>query len=66
MPDLAVTDFATALALVLVLEGLSLAAFPTALYRALLHLAMLPQEVLRWGGVVMAALGLFVLYLIRA
>lgn len=65
MPDIAVLDFVTALALVLVLEGLSLAAFPNALYRALLHMAMLPREVLRWGGVVMAALGVFLIYLLR-
>ncbi|RDD62535.1 DUF2065 domain-containing protein [Ferruginivarius sediminum] len=65
MPDLALNDFLTAIALVLVFEGLSLAAFPGALHRALEQLRALPNEALRWGGLLMALLGLFFLYLLR-
>lgn len=65
MPDLAVTDFITAIALVLVLEGLSLAAFPGMLERALRQLAAMPPEALRWAGLLMAVLGVFLIYVIR-
>lgn len=65
MPDVAANDFLTAIALVLIFEGLSLAAFPGALDRALERLKAMPREALRWGGLLMALLGLFFLYLLR-
>lgn len=65
MPDLAANDFLTAIALVLILEGLSLAAFPGALDRALEQLRAMPHEALRWAGLLMALLGVFFLYLLR-
>lgn len=64
MPDLGLSDFLTAIALVLVLEGLSLAAFPGLLRRALLQLDQMPPEAMRWGGLLMALLGVFFLYLL--
>jgi hypothetical protein len=65
MPDLAVSDFLTAIALVLVLEGVSLAAFPGLLRRALAQLDRMPGEAMRLGGLLMALLGVFFLYLLR-
>ena len=65
MPDLAVQDFITALALVLVFEGLSLAIMPGAVYRALSQLALLPREALRWMGVLMLFMGVVVIYFVR-
>jgi hypothetical protein len=65
MPDLAVHDFITALALVLVFEGLSLAIMPGAVYRALSQLALLPREALRWMGVLMLFMGVVVIYFVR-
>lgn len=64
MPDLALEDLLTAIALVLVLEGVSLAAFPGLLRRALMQLDQVPPEALRWGGLLMALLGVFFLYLL--
>lgn len=57
-------DILTALALVLVLEGVALAAFPGALRHALEHLDSLPREALRLGGLLMLVAGLFFLYLL--
>jgi hypothetical protein len=65
MVDLALQDFLTALALVLVFEGLSLAIMPGALYRALEQLATLPAEALRWSGVLMLFIGVVIVYFVR-
>lgn len=65
MPDLAVQDFITALALVLVFEGLSLALMPGAVYRALSQLALLPREALRWMGALMLFMGVVIVYFVR-
>jgi hypothetical protein len=65
MPDLALTDFLTAIALVLVLEGVALAAVPALLRRALEHLDQMPPEAMRLGGLLMALSGVFFLYLLR-
>jgi hypothetical protein len=65
MPDLAVTDFVTALALVLVFEGLSLAIMPGTVYRALAQLSLLPRDALRWAGVLMLFLGVSIVYFVR-
>ena len=65
MPDLAVTDFVTALALVLVFEGLSLAIMPGTVYRALAQLSLLPREAMRWAGTLMLFMGVVIVYFVR-
>ena len=57
------TDFLTALALVLVIEGLFLAIFPQRLRQILEVLESIPPESLRIGGVTAAALGVFLVWL---
>jgi uncharacterized protein YjeT (DUF2065 family) len=59
------SDLLTALALVLVIEGLVLAVFADRLDVLLERLADIPPEVLRVAGVVSAVLGLFAVWLIR-
>jgi len=60
-----VTDLLTALALVLVIEGLVLALAPEAPRRLLQHLSELPPPLLRLGGVGAVALGTFFVWLLR-
>lgn len=52
------------LAMVLVLEGLFVAAVPKAPRRLVERLAELPVEALRWGGLLSAVAGVFVLWLL--
>ena len=59
------TDFLTALALVLVIEGLFLAVFPHRLRQILMMLEATSPESLRIGGVVAASLGVFLVWLLR-
>lgn len=59
------TDFLTALALVLVIEGLFLAAVPHRLRQILAMLETVPPESLRVGGLVAAAFGVFCVWLLR-
>lgn len=59
------TDFLTALALVLVIEGLFLAIFPQRLRQIVEMLAEMSPESLRIGGVVAAAIGVFLVWLLR-
>ena len=59
------TDFLTALALVLVIEGLFLAIVPHRLKQILAMLETVPPESLRVGGLVAAALGVFCVWLLR-
>lgn len=59
------TDFLTALALVLVIEGLFLAIFPQRLRQIVEMLAEMPPDSLRIGGLVAAALGVFAVWLLR-
>lgn len=59
------TDFLTALALVLVIEGLFLAAVPHRLRQVLAMLDAVPPESLRLGGLTAAALGVFCVWLLR-
>ena len=59
------TDLFTALALVLVIEGLFLALFPHKLGQILVMLEQLSPEVLRLGGVAAATLGVVVVWLLR-
>lgn len=60
------TDLYTALALVLVIEGLVLALFADRMERLLDALREVAPEVLRLSGLLAAALGLFVVWLLRA
>ncbi|MGF1593098.1 MAG: DUF2065 domain-containing protein [Kiloniellaceae bacterium] len=59
------TDFLTALALVLVIEGLFLAILPHRLRQIVAMLEATPPEALRLGGLVAAALGVFFVWLLR-
>ena len=59
------SDLLTALALVLVIEGLVLAVFADRLNVMLEKLAEVPPEALRVAGLVSAVLGLFAVWLIR-
>ena len=59
------TDFLTALALVLVIEGLFMAILPTRLRQIVMMLEQMPPESLRIGGLVAAALGVFCVWLLR-
>ncbi len=59
------TDFLTALALVLVIEGLFLAIFPHRLRQILEMLDELSPENLRVAGLCAAALGVFCVWLLR-
>lgn len=59
------SDLLTALALVLVIEGLMLAVFADRLNVMLAKLSEVPPEVLRVAGLVAAVLGLFAVWLIR-
>ncbi|MEE8534516.1 MAG: DUF2065 family protein [Kiloniellales bacterium] len=59
------TDLLTALALLLVLEGLALALLADRLEALLALLAGVPREVLRVAGVVLAALGFLLVWILR-
>lgn len=59
------SDLLTALALVLVIEGLMLALLADRLHALLEQLGELPPEVLRVAGFLAAALGLFFVWLLR-
>lgn len=59
------TDFLTALALVLVIEGLFLAIVPHRLKQILAMLETVPPEGLRVGGLGAAALGVLLVWLLR-
>jgi uncharacterized protein YjeT (DUF2065 family) len=59
------TDLATALALVLVLEGLLWAASPDGMKKAALLALGLANSQLRRGGLMAAALGVFLVWLLR-
>lgn len=58
-------DLLTALALVLVIEGLVYAAFPEAMKRMVASVMALPAGQLRGAGLVAAAIGLVLVWLIR-
>lgn len=59
------TDFLTALALVLVIEGLFLAAAPRRVKQILALMETVPSDRLRIGGLAAAALGVFCVWLLR-
>lgn len=58
-------DFLTALALVLVIEGLFLAVFPHRLRQILQMLEQMAPDNLRVGGLCVAGLGVFCVWLLR-
>lgn len=58
-------DFVTAIGLVLVLEGLSYAAFPKGMREAIAQVGQLPDKLLRRYGLIAAVLGLGIVYLER-
>lgn len=58
-------DLFTALALVLVIEGLIYAAFPEAMKRMVAQVLALPATQLRGAGLVAAAAGLLLVWVIR-
>jgi uncharacterized protein YjeT (DUF2065 family) len=59
------SDFLAALGLVFVIEGLVFAAFPEAAKRAVAVMAETPDQGLRLIGLLSAALGLVMLWLVR-
>jgi uncharacterized protein YjeT (DUF2065 family) len=59
------SDFATAVALVLVLEGVLWALAPDGMKRAAMMALTLENSQLRSGGLVAAALGVFLVWLLR-
>lgn len=59
------SDLVVALGLVLVIEGLALAAFPGASRRAMAAMEAMPDSPLRLVGVAGAIIGLLVVWLIR-
>ena len=58
-------DFFTALALVLVIEGLFLAVFPHRLRQVLQMLDEMPPESLRFAGLCAVGLGVVIVWLLR-
>lgn len=59
------SDLVTALGLVLVIEGLLLALFPDGLKRMTAEIMARPSQSLRFAGVVSAAIGVGVIWLVR-
>ncbi len=60
------TDLFTALALVLVIEGLFLALFPHRLRQIVVMMERMSPEALRLGGLAAATLGVLLVWLLRA
>jgi uncharacterized protein YjeT (DUF2065 family) len=59
------TDLLTALALVLVLEGVLWAVVPDGMKRAAVAALGMENQKLRAGGLIAAALGVFLVWLVR-
>jgi hypothetical protein len=58
-------DFATALALVLVIEGMLYSLFPEGMKRMVAQVVVLPPGALRLSGVIAACVGVAAIWLIR-
>ena len=58
-------DLATAIALILVIEGALYALFPEAMKRVMLRVADLPVAGLRRTGLVAATIGMCIVWLLR-
>ena len=59
------SDFITAIGLLLVLEGISYAAFPKGMRETILQVTQLPDGLIRRYGLLAAAIGLGIIYLER-
>ncbi|BAF88569.1 MULTISPECIES: DUF2065 domain-containing protein [Azorhizobium] len=59
-------DLVAALGLVLVIEGLSLAAFPAAWRRAMKAILKAPEQPMRIAGLVAGVVGVVLVWLVRA
>jgi uncharacterized protein len=59
------TDFLAALGLFFAIEGIFLAAFPGGAKRAMASVMEMPDGSLRIAGIISAAIGVFVVWLIR-
>lgn len=62
---MAAGDFLTALALVLVIEGVVYALFPDAMKRMMVRLLDTPASALRTAGLASAMIGVFLVWLLR-
>jgi uncharacterized protein YjeT (DUF2065 family) len=60
------TDLMTALALVLVIEGIAWAAFPEVMKRMMAQILVMPPDLLRGVGLFMAIIGLGGVWLVRS
>jgi len=58
-------DFLTALGLLFAMEGLVFAAFPASVKRAMAHVTETPDTALRIVGIVSAAVGIALIWLVR-
>ncbi len=58
-------DFATGLALVLVIEGILYAAFPEGMKRVATRAIAVPPQMLRASGLLAAAIGVVIVWLLR-
>jgi len=59
------SDFLAALGLFFAIEGLCLAAFPTAVKRAMANVLNTPDGPLRIAGVISAVVGVIIVWLVR-
>ncbi|MFN3348319.1 DUF2065 domain-containing protein [Pseudorhodoplanes sp.] len=58
-------DFIVAIGLVLALEGLLFAAFPSAAKQAMANVLDTPDQILRGVGIASALIGILVIWLVR-
>jgi hypothetical protein len=59
------SDLAVALGLVLVIEGLLYAVFPAGMKRAVAQALALPENILRRAGLIAAASGVAIVWVVR-
>lgn len=59
------TDFLAALGLFFAIEGLCLAAFPSAAKRAMANILRTPDGPLRIAGVISAVVGVIIVWMVR-
>lgn len=60
------TDFVTALGLAIVIEGVCYALFPDGMKRLILQMLEQPRQVIRAAGLVAAAVGLVIVWMVRS
>lgn len=60
-----VQELATAVALILVIEGVLYSLFPNAMKRMLEHVATVSPQSLRIGGLFFAVLGVLIVWMLR-